>query len=248
MNKTKIKTVRLMVTLLLSAALLLLLAAAVLSVGKAYHLTLDIDTERLSPTVTGADARTGLQLTAQLQALSMDEDVALPDIFNESSALGSRFGSTAAVGDTVQGIMDYLGSYDARLGSDRSLLSEIGALLSSVEAARVLLVALGAAAVLLLAFGAGMVLTGRCASAGVLLGIDALLSGGLPPMLLWATRRLGARFSGALGVAARYGVGFSATLGLTAKGTAQVAVCACALLLIAAALILCAKLPGKRRA
>ena len=52
---------------------------------------------------------------------------------------------------------------------------------------------------------------------------------------------------GALGVAARYGVGFSAELALTSMGKAQETVCACALLLIAAALILCAKLPAKRR-
>lgn len=236
---------RFAVTLLLLASLLLLLMAGALSLGKAYHLTLDIDTERLSPTVAGADARTGLQLVSQLHALSMDEDIALPDLFDTSSALGTRFGSAASVSDTVQGIMDYLGSYDARLGSDRSLLQQISALLSMVDTAKTLLVLLAAVELVLLAIGAGLFFSGHSLPAGLLLGLDALLLGCLPPGILSAAQLLGKRFAGALAVAARYGVGFSATLRLTAAGRTLVFLCAGVLLLCAFAMLFGSQ--GRRR-
>lgn len=243
MNRNAYPKPRRTYRLLTLLALALLLAAVACGCGRAYHLRLAVDTERLSPTVAGADARTGLQLTSQLRALSMDGDVALADLFDPDSELGTRFGSTAAVGETVQGIMEYLGSYDARLGSDRSLLQQIDALLRRIALAKTALLLLSAAVGLLILTGVGLFLTGRDVGANLLLALAALPTSALPTLLLLGVQRLGARFSDALGVAARYGVGFTAELSLTRQGVLQAVFGAAALLLCS---VVCLRLGTKR--
>ena len=56
-----------------------------------------MDTERISPTIAGAEARTALDLVNELNALSMDEDFALGELFQKQGQRG--FACTGAACD-----------------------------------------------------------------------------------------------------------------------------------------------------
>ena len=221
--------------LFLLCTLALLILAGVLAQGRAYHLTLAVDMERISPTITGAEVRTDLDLAEGLQALDMDEDVSLKDLYRDGSPIRVRLDMAERLSGTVQEILYYLGSYDARFGTDTGLIDGTQNFLRLVERAGLLVLfyALLTAASFLI--GVVLLLRGRYVGANQLFGLCALELGLLPLAVLAAAEAGAGQLAAILQAAAHYGVGISAGLTLTAVGKAQILFAAAALFTTAGA-------------
>ena len=217
-------------------AILLLLFGAALGFGKAYHLELSVDTERISPTIAGADQRTELDLINRLHAFETDEDFSLPELFQSGSTIGKRLAMAEDTGGVVQELMDYLGSYDPSLGGDSGMFSGFQLLLDLVRTAKLLLVVLLALNGFLVLLAIFNLIWGKRLAALLLTGLGAILVGILPPGLLALFGICAPRLREAAAAAARYGIGFSAALRLTAVGMAQSLFAAAALFVIACGL------------
>ena len=226
-------------------ALLLVLFGAALGFGKAYHLKLQVDTEHISPTIAGADARTDLDLITRLQTFATDEDFSLPDLYDPESTVGQRLAMAEDTDGVVQEMMDYLSSYDPNLGGDTGMLAGVRLLLVLLGRAKLLLMGLVILTGVLLVLAVMKLLQRRQMTALLLAGVSALLVGSLPPGLLFLVRLCAPRLREAAAAAARYGIGFSATVRLTAVGLAQTLFAASALLFVACGLF--AQMRKKRR-
>ena len=234
-NKRRVTPKNTVALLFLVATLLLLILAGLLARGRAYHLNITVDLERLSPTISGAEVRTELDLVEDMEALSMDEDVSLLDLYREDSSLSSRLIRVRELSDTVQEILYYLGSYDARFGTDTGLIDGTRNLLQAVERAKLLL------AVYALLIGAAFLgfvfalLFGKRTAACILGGLAALALGSLPLGVLAAAGAGAGSLGAVLSAAAHYGVGILAGLKLTALGKAQILFASAALFTTAGA-------------
>lgn len=222
----------------LLATALLLAAATALGLGDAYHLRLTVDTERISPTFSGADLRADFNLLPQLSALSMDEDFSLPSLLREDSIIGQRLTQTKAVTNTVQDLLAYLGSYDARFGSEYGLVEGAQHILRMAENAKIAVFCGGGVLLLVLALFLWKLIAARALPAFAFGGLAALLLGLLPPTVLWGAMLLRERVQTALSAVSRYGVGVSARLTLTGVGKAQMLLAAAALFTVAGGLFL----------
>lgn len=245
-TKTKLNaaTRRATAVIFLLTALLLTLLGAVLGLGNAYRVVLAVDTSRLSPTLLGADLRTDLKLQEQLDGLSMDEEISLPSLFDENSAVGVRLQSGQRLYETAQEMIDYLRSFDANLANDWDAFSGSWRVAQLVRSGKIALLVLAGVLLAAVILAAVCVFSGRPLGGCVLGAMAALLTGGLPLGLLLAVKQSAAGFDSALASAARYGIGFRLTVSLTATGKAEVYLGAAALAVTAAALFL---LPAAKR-
>ncbi len=220
-------------------AILLVLFGTALGFGKAFHMELLVDTERISPTIAGADQRTELDLIKRLQAFEADEDFSLPELYDPESGIGRRISMLQDTEGVVQELMDYLGSYDPSLGADAGMFSGFRLLLDLVQTAKLLLTLLLVLIGICLLLSILKLVQRRQMAALLLTGIGAILVRILPPGLLSLFGICAPRLREAAAAAARYGIGFSATVSLTAIGMAQTLFAAAALLIAAAGLFTC---------
>lgn len=152
------------------AAILAALAAAAsfwLALGKTCRLQLKTDLSGLSPTVSGVFARAQLPFQTQVQALQMDSDVSVSELYAENSVLGQRLAALTALGETIQRALDGL-SADSH-GSvrwdelDPTMFTQLSAQIGTL---RVVLALLGLLLVGLLVGGVLLALLGRRCSGG----------------------------------------------------------------------------------
>lgn len=226
---------------------LLLLLALVLGFGKGYHLSVQVDTERVSPTLAGADERADFDLMRRLRDFSVETDFSLPELYDSESEIGKRLAAAGEIDSLVQQLTDYLGSFDASLAGQNGMGHGLRTLLAFVSDAKLLLALYAVLLAALLLLGVWLLARGKPMGALVLLGVTAVLVGLLPPALLTMVSRNAESLREAAAAAARYGVGFSATVSLNATGKAQTLAAAAALFTAAAGLFSMSLSPKRNR-
>lgn len=228
-----------------AAALLLAVLAAILGFGRAYCLRVRIDVSQMSPTLQGALIRDELLSPEELEALGMDNEFALKELFTEDGTVGEGVSTLRRLSDTMDEATAYLRGYDASGVAWRD--PGIDGLLARLNVLRKALTVLAAAVCLLLLAAVIALLRGRRRAVGVYCASAALLTGATPLLLLCSVRWLAGRMQGSLDVLAHYGVGLNASLTLTRSGMAQVLLAAAALMLCACGWMAAGLAGGRRR-